>query len=137
MKNGLQKAFAEVKGVTLEENGAVLFPDAPTERGVKHIHGLCRAAEDSYLVFVIQMKNVRYLSQKRRIHPAFGTAMEDARKCGVTLLLSTAVLPRMKYGLINQSISCCSICFLSTERTRQVEENRLASPCAFIGSISF
>ncbi|MDD3230317.1 MULTISPECIES: DNA/RNA nuclease SfsA [Caproicibacterium] len=89
MKNGLQKAFAEVKGVTLEENGAVLFPDAPTKRGVKHIHGLCRATEDSYLaflVFVIQMKNVRYLSQKRRTHPAFGTAMEDARKYGVTLL---------------------------------------------------
>ncbi len=89
MKNGLQKAFAEVKGVTLEENGAVLFPDAPTKRGVKHIHGLCRATEDSYLaflVFVIQMKNVRYLSPNRRTHPTFGMAMEDARKCGVNLL---------------------------------------------------
>lgn len=89
MENGGQKAFAEIKGVTLEEDGVVLFPDAPTERGVKHIHELCRAAEDgylSYLVFVIQMKNVKYLTPNRKTHPAFGEALSAAQKLGVKLL---------------------------------------------------
>lgn len=89
MESGSQKAFVEVKGVTLEEDGVVLFPDAPTERGVKHIHGLCRAAESGYLaflIFVVQMKAVRYLTPNRRTHPAFGEAMEAARKAGVSLL---------------------------------------------------
>ncbi len=89
MENSSQKAFVEVKGVTLEENGIVLFPDAPTKRGVKHIHELCRAAEEGYLaflVFVVQMKNVRHLTPNRRTHPAFGEAMETALKSGVRLL---------------------------------------------------
>lgn len=89
MENSSQKAFAEVKGVTLEEDGIVLFPDAPTERGVKHIHELCRAAANGYLaflVFVVQMKNVRYFTPNRQMHPAFGEALADARRAGVKLL---------------------------------------------------
>ena len=89
MESVSQKAFVEVKGVTLEEDGVVLFPDAPTQRGVKHIRELCRAAEEGYLaflVFVIQMKDVRYLTPNRRTHPAFGEAMEIAKKSGVNLL---------------------------------------------------
>jgi DNA-binding protein, stimulates sugar fermentation len=89
LESSSQKAFAEVKGVTLEEDGVVLFPDAPTERGVKHIRELCRAAEEgylAYLVFVVQMENVNYLIPNRRTHPAFGEAMEIARKSGVNLL---------------------------------------------------
>ncbi len=89
MESRMQKAFVEIKGVTLEEEGVALFPDAPTERGVKHIHGLCRAAEEGYfafLIFVVQMKDIRYLTPNRRTHPAFGEAMEAARKAGVSLL---------------------------------------------------
>ncbi|UWG96594.1 DNA/RNA nuclease SfsA [Dehalobacter sp. DCM] len=89
MENSSQKAFVEVKGVTLEDDGVVLFPDAPTERGVKHIRELCRAAEEgylAYLIFVVQMKNVRYFTPNRQTHSAFGEALEAARKSGVTLL---------------------------------------------------
>ena len=58
IEDGERKAFVEVKGVTLEQDGVVLFPDAPTERGVKHLHELCRAVDDGYecyLLLVIQM----------------------------------------------------------------------------------
>ena len=84
-----QKAYVEVKGVTLEEDGVALFPDAPTERGVKHIQELCAAAREgylAYLVFIIQMEDIRYLSPNRRTHAAFGDAMEAAQKAGVRLL---------------------------------------------------
>ena len=60
-----EKAYAEVKGVTLEENGVVMFPDAPTERGVKHVKELCKLKEEgfgAYLIFVIQMKNIKYFT---------------------------------------------------------------------------
>lgn len=86
---GAKRAYAEIKGVTLEEEGAVFFPDAPTERGVKHLNGLCRAAAEgylAYLVFVVQMRGVRCLSPNRRTHPAFAEAMERARDAGVALL---------------------------------------------------
>lgn len=89
MENGAQRAFAEIKGVTLEEDGVALFPDAPTERGVKHIRGLCRAAGEgyrAYLVFIVQLRPVLYLTPNRRTHPAFGDAMEAARRAGVELL---------------------------------------------------
>ncbi|MDX9872267.1 MAG: DNA/RNA nuclease SfsA, partial [Clostridia bacterium] len=89
IENGSQKAFVEVKGVTLEEDGIVLFPDAPTQRGVKHIYELCRAAAENYLaflVFIIQMKNVRFLTPNWRTHSAFGKAMKDAQESSVTLL---------------------------------------------------
>lgn len=82
------KAFIEVKGVTLEENGAVRFPDAPTERGVKHLEELCRAVADgyeAYLFFVVQMKDVRYFTPNRETHPEFGEALDRARKAGVRI----------------------------------------------------
>lgn len=89
MESNSQKAYAEVKGVTLEENGVVQFPDAPTKRGVKHVFELCRAAKEGYLsflIFVVQMGDVRYLTPNRRTHPAFGEAMEVALNSGVNLL---------------------------------------------------
>ncbi len=84
-ENG-RKGFVEVKGVTLEEGGAVYFPDAPTERGVKHVEELmaCRAAGyEAALFLVVQMEGVAYWSPNDRTHPAFGEAV---RRAGVEIL---------------------------------------------------
>ena len=81
-----QKIFIEVKGVTLEENGVAMFPDAPTERGVKHLHELAQCVQDGYeahVVFVIQMKNVSYFAPNNKTHPAFGEVLIAAEKTGV------------------------------------------------------
>lgn len=89
LESGGKKAFMEVKGVTLEENGAVFFPDAPTERGIKHIEELCRALEegyDAFILFVIQMKDVSYFSVNDKTHKAFGDALRLAKKRGVKIL---------------------------------------------------
>ena len=82
-------AFMEVKGVTLEEERTALFPDAPTERGVKHLRGLIRAREEgfeAYVLFLIQMKGIRRFSPNDRTHPAFGEALRDADRAGVHIL---------------------------------------------------
>ena len=81
--------FVEVKGVTLEEDGVASFPDAPTERGIKHMQELADAAAHgfgAYLLFVIQMKGIRYLEPNDRTHPAFGEALRRAEKAGVQVL---------------------------------------------------
>ena len=78
--------LVEVKVVTLEENGVVRFPDAPTERGVKHIHELQRAVREGLgatLFFVIQMHGVDRFSPNDATHPAFGAALREAAACGV------------------------------------------------------
>ena len=83
---GERKIFIEVKGVTLEEDGVVLFPDAPTQRGVKHLNELIRCFKDGYeaqVVFVIQMNGVRYFTPNHITHPAFGEALAAAEKAGV------------------------------------------------------
>ena len=84
-----RKAFIEVKGVTLEENDIVRFPDAPTERGIKHLHELMKAASDgyeAYLLLVIQMKDVRYFEPNRETHPKFGETLKVAADAGVHIL---------------------------------------------------
>ena len=84
-----RKAFAEVKGVTLEDNGVVRFPDAPTERGVKHLHGLIRCVQEgfeAYAVFIIQMKGVKYFEPNRATHPQFAEALCQAAQAGVKLI---------------------------------------------------
>ena len=81
--------FLEVKGVTLEEDGVCAFPDAPTERGVKHLKELTQAAREgygAYVLFVIQMSDVRYLHPNDVTDPAFGEALREAAKAGVQLL---------------------------------------------------
>lgn len=88
VKDG-KTCFLEVKGVTLENNGVCAFPDAPTQRGVKHIHGLKQAVKDgfgAYILFVIQMKDVQYLHPNDVTDPAFGQALREAADAGVTLL---------------------------------------------------
>lgn len=78
--------LVEVKGVTLEEDGAARFPDAPTERGVRHIRELQKAVRsglDATLFFVVQMKDVRSVAPNDDTHPAFGEALREAAAAGV------------------------------------------------------
>ena len=84
-----RKAFIEVKGVTLEENDIARFPDAPTQRGVKHVEELSRCQEDgyeAYLLFVIQMKGIREFEPNWSTHPQFGEVLQKAQNAGVHLL---------------------------------------------------
>ena len=81
--------LVEVKGVTLEENDCARFPDAPTERGVKHLRELTAAVEtglDATLFFVVQMEGIRSVSPNDETHPAFGEALRHAAACGVRVL---------------------------------------------------
>lgn len=89
IENENNKAFIEVKGVTLEEDGVVKFPDAPTERGLKHIYELVDALEDNYMayiVFVIQMNNVKYFTPNDCTQKEFGEALQYAQSKGVQIL---------------------------------------------------
>ena len=92
-----KRCFAEVKGVTLEDDGVVRFPDAPTERGVKHLRGLAQAVAEGYeswAVFVIQMTDVDHFEPSRTTHPAFADALREANAAGVHLLaLDCCVTP--------------------------------------------
>ena len=88
VKDG-QQCFLEVKGVTLENDGVCAFPDAPTERGTKHLRGLIQAAREGYgafVLFVIQMSDVKYLHPNDTTDPAFAAALREAAENGVTVL---------------------------------------------------
>ena len=84
-----KKVFIEVKGVTLEENDIVMFPDAKTERGVKHINELIKASKDgylSYIIFVVQMSDVKYFTPNDKMHKELGDALRNAKSNGVNIL---------------------------------------------------
>ena len=84
-----QKILIEVKGVTLEEDGRVRFPDAPSDRAVKHVEELAEAVQEgwqAYVFFVIQMKNVRFFTPNRDTHPEFAKALLHASEKGVKVL---------------------------------------------------
>ena len=97
IEDGCRKCFVEVKGVTLEKNGVAMFPDAPTERGIKHLRELADAVAEgyeAYVLFVIQMKGVHLFRPNQATHPAFGEALRSARAAGVTVLAyDSAVTP--------------------------------------------
>ena len=81
-----EKYLMEVKGCTLERSGIGYFPDAPTERGVRHLHELIKAKREGYhavLVFVIQMDGIREVHANVETHPEFGAALEEAKRAGV------------------------------------------------------
>ncbi len=83
------RAFVEVKGVTLENGGVAAFPDAPSERALKHVEELIRARSEgyeAYLLFVVQMKGVNRVEPNRGAQPAFAEALRRARSAGVRLL---------------------------------------------------
>ena len=89
VEHGEQKHFIEVKGVTLEAGGAARFPDAPTERGIKHIRELIEAKKQGFLasiVFVIQMKGISYFEPNKENHPEFARALKEAKDAGVEIL---------------------------------------------------
>ena len=84
-----RKIFMEVKGCTLEKDGVVLFPDAPTLRGVKHIEELSHCLDegyDSYIMILVQMSDVKYFTPNYDTHPEFGEALEKASRKGVKIL---------------------------------------------------
>ncbi len=88
-----REGFVEVKGVTLEENGVVKFPDAPTERGVKHLKELILAKSQGYyaaVLFVVQMKGVKYFTPNAKTHEAFAIALKEAKENGVEILAYTS-----------------------------------------------
>ena len=88
-REGEPPFFMEVKGVTLEENGVAKFPDAPTERGVKHIKGLIAAQAEGFtpwIVFVIQMEGMTCFRPNDATHPEFGAALRRAAAAGVEVL---------------------------------------------------
>ncbi len=89
MERGEDRYLMEVKGCTLEVDGIGYFPDAPTERGIKHLNELAAAASKGYkaiLAFVIQMEGVFEVRPNIATHPEFGTALSDAQKAGVKVL---------------------------------------------------
>lgn len=84
-----KKYFIEVKGVTLEDNGVVRFPDAPTERGIKHMKELVHCLEEGYeacIIFVIQMEDVDYFEPNDKTHKAFGDTLREVSQAGVKIL---------------------------------------------------
>lgn len=88
VKDG-KTCFLEIKGVTLENDGVCAFPDAPTDRGAKHLRGLTQAVKDgfgAYVLFVIQMTDVKYLHPNDQTDPEFGKALREAAAAGVQVL---------------------------------------------------
>ena len=84
-----EKAFIEVKGVTLEEDGIVRFPDAPTIRGIKHINELIECKQDgyeAYLILVVQMKDVKWFEPNNKTQPEFSKALIRAKEAGVNII---------------------------------------------------
>lgn len=92
---GEDKIYIEVKGVTLEENGIVMFPDAPTERGVKHLRELQECLSDgfkAYVIFVIQMSDVKLFKPNTGTHKAFADTLAEAHSEGVQVLAYDSII---------------------------------------------
>ena len=97
IEDGDRKAFLEVKGCTFEKNGVAMFPDAPTERGVKHIKELVKSVKEgyeAYVLFVIQMKGIYEFLPNDETHKAFGDALREAVENGVKIIaMDCEILP--------------------------------------------
>jgi len=97
IETGNKKIFVEVKGVTLEEDGIAKFPDAPTERGLKHINGLIDAKKngyDAYVIFIIQMSDIKCLTPNYKMHKEFGDTLRKAEKQGVNVIALTSIITK-------------------------------------------
>ena len=104
IEDNAHKAFLEVKGVTLENDGVASFPDAPTERGIKHINELVSAIKEgyeAYILFVIQMKGVYKFTPNDITHKAFGDALRNAQKAGVKVLAVDCIVSPDKISIDN------------------------------------
>lgn len=97
-----KRCFLEVKGVTLENDGICAFPDAPTDRGTRHLQELTALAEEgygAYVLFVIQMRDVKYLHPNDDTDPAFAAALREASKAGVTVFALDCAVTEASMGL--------------------------------------
>ena len=95
-ENGV-KGYIEVKGVTLENDGVASFPDAPTERGIKHLNELSQLAKSgykSYVIFVIQMEGMKRFTPNEKRHKAFKDALKTACEKGVNILAYECKVPK-------------------------------------------
>ena len=102
IESGERKIFIEVKGVTLEENGVVLFPDAPTLRGVKHLKELAEATDvgyEAYVIFVIQMEDCLYFTPNDKTHPEFARTLFEVTKKGVQVIAMTCNVSKNELSL--------------------------------------
>ena len=94
-ESGEERGFVEVKGCTLEENGLALFPDAPTERGVKHLEELILAQQEGYtcaICFVLQMKGCHTFRPNEKMHPEFAVVLRRAAQAGVQILAMDCIV---------------------------------------------
>ncbi len=92
---GSRRGFIEVKGVTLEQEGVALFPDAPTERGRKHVYEMIKAVEEGYIgviFFLIQMKGVKYFTPNKMRDPKLADALSLAAQQGVLILAYDSIV---------------------------------------------
>lgn len=108
MEKGKKKYLMEVKGCTLERNGIGYFPDAPTERGVKHIHELIKAKKEGYhaiLAFVIQMDGITEVRPNVETHHEFGSAWEEAKAAGVEIWFLTCHVEPGKLTFLSRTSS--------------------------------
>ena len=97
VERGKKKIFIEVKGVTLENDNIVSFPDAPTLRGTKHLNELIKAHKEgyeTYVAFVVQMNNVKYFRPHDETDPLFGATLREAKKAGVKILCLDCVVTK-------------------------------------------
>jgi sugar fermentation stimulation protein A len=104
-QKGNQKGFIEVKGVTLEENSVAKFPDAPTERGAKHLRELIKAKQEGYeaaVLFVIQMKGIKEFRPNAERDPAITAALREASEAGVKFLAYDCQVEVGKVWMENQ-----------------------------------
>lgn len=107
MEKGTQKYLMEVKGCTLEIDGIGYFPDAPTERGVKHLHELAQAQREGYqcaVAFVIQMEGITEVRPNIHTQPEFGAALTAAKKAGVQVLFLLCRIERDTLEIIEQRV---------------------------------
>lgn len=105
MEKGEQKYLMEVKGCTLEVDGIGYFPDAPTERGVKHLHELAQAQQAGYrcaVAFVIQMEGITEVRPNVSTQPEFGTALAEAKAAGVRMLFLLCHVGRDSLEIVEQ-----------------------------------
>lgn len=95
IEDGKRRAFMEVKGVTLENDGVASFPDAPTERGIKHLEELIESTKqgyEAYILFVVQMKDIHLFTPNRERHPQFADALKKAHDSGVKILVMDCIV---------------------------------------------
>ena len=105
MEKGQEKYILEVKGCTLIKDGIGYFPDAPTERGVKHLHELVKAIEKGYkamVAFVIQVEGVTVVRPNVETHPEFGIALQEAKEAGVEVLCLACKVWESGLSIINK-----------------------------------